>query len=268
MADELIEGSATGTGEPVDTGSATATGEPSGVGTKSGEPTGSEGLRYDNMTPEELHKSYKNLQSEYTKVNQAVKKLDSYGGVDQITQWANYLQTNPRFADWAKQEMERAAYGIPGGEQLDDETKKALELVRNVSREEANRLLQDAMKAKVEPLAEKYKAQLLERNFATMDEKYEGWRELQETMAELGEQLPPDKQDNPTFEDLEDLYFKALRTSGKFENYAAKIYEKKLAAMKSKSTEKPPSAAPNASPQQFKSIAAAFEYAKKQAGLR
>lgn len=225
--------------------------------------TAGEGL-FDGMTPEELHKSYKAMQGEYTKLNTQFKKLEQYGGPDQMVQWAEYLAKNPRFSEWVQNEQGRNILGVKEDE-LDEQQQKALNVVRTIAEQVADAKIKQIRQTEIAPLSEKYKEKLLDEHFSTMDKKYEGWRALQDDMAEMSESLSKEAQDNPSFEDLEDLYFKALRKTGKINDYAAEMHNKKLQQMKSKTTEKP-SAAPASAPRQFKTIAEAFAYAKQQHG--
>ena len=85
---------------------------------------------------------------------------------------------------------------------------------------------------------------------------------MRDTMSELSESLPQSAQDRPTMDDIEDLFFKDLRKTGKIEAYAKKTYEKTLTEKKAKSTERP-SAAPAAGAKPAASIREAFEMAKR-----
>jgi hypothetical protein len=228
--------------------------------------TAGEGLLegMEHIPAEHREKSYKALQAEYTKLNTQFKKLEQYGGPDQMIQWAEYLAKNPRFSEWVQNEQGRNILGVKEDE-LDEQQQKALNVVRTIAEQVADAKIKQIRQTEIAPLSEKYKEKLLDEHFSTMDKKYEGWRELQDDMAEMSESLSKEAQDNPSFEDLEDLYFKALRKTGKINDYAAEMHNKKLQQMKSKTTEKP-SAAPASAPKQFKTIAEAFAYAKQQHG--
>ena len=245
-------------GEPQ--GSTETSGESVNQEAKSGEPSG-EGL-FDGMTPEKLHKSYKSLQSEYTKAQEAVKKLEKYGGPDQLVQWADYLSNNQEFANWVQSQQNKNILGVKEDE-MDDATKQALDTVRKLSRAEAEAIVRDVMKKEIAPLSEGYKQQIIEKHFETMDTKYgKEWHEMRDTMSELSSELPQNVQDRPTYEDMEDLYFKALRKTGKMETYAKKMYAKELESKKSKATERP-SQAPQSGDKQYSSIQEAFAAAKR-----
>jgi hypothetical protein len=212
-----------------------------------------------------LHKSYKSLQAEYTRIKEGEKRFEPYGGSDKLAQWAEYLQNNPRFAEWVKNEQGRNAMGIKEGD-LDEDQQKALDAVRRIAESVVDARVRQEIKEKVAPLSEAYKQQTLERHFSKMDELYgKEWHELRDTMSEMSEHLPEKSQDNPQFEDVEDLYFKALRKSGKFDSYAAKQHEKKIQSKKAMSSDRPSTAAGSA-PIKSKSIKEAFEAAKRQHG--
>ena len=58
----------------------------------------------EGMTQEKLDESYKSLQGEYTKGQQALKsaegrlgELDKFGGLEKVMELADWLNSNPRF---------------------------------------------------------------------------------------------------------------------------------------------------------------------------
>lgn len=223
---------------------------------------GTEGL-FDGMDAPTLHKSYKSLQGEYSKVQSAIKKLEKYGGPDQITQWADYLQNNPRFAEWVQKEQMSKTTGIDDSE-MDDTTRKAYETVRKIADSTADQRIKQILQNEIAPMAAILKQELLDKHFKAMDEKYgSDWNELRDKMSELSTNLPDKTKNKPTFGDLEDLYFKAMRETGKFDAYAAKQYQKQLEGKKKKATDKPGGAI-TPTQKQYKSIAEAFADAKRQ----
>lgn len=251
QAESVVEG-----GEPQGT---TETNGESVKGESKGEPSG-EGL-FDGMTPEQLHKSYKSIQSEWTKAQTNLKKLEKYGGPDQLTQWADYLSTNQEFAKWVQSQQNKNALGTT--EEVDPDQQKALDAVRKIAESIVDQRVRELHQKEVAPLSEAYKQQSLQSHFTAMDSKYGAeWHEMRDAMSELSESLPQDIQDRPSLDDIEDLYFKALRKVGKMETYAKKMYEKTLTAKKAKSTERP-SNAPAAGAKPASSIQEAFEMAKR-----
>lgn len=237
-------------------------GEPAIDPSVSKEPNGVEGL-LDGMTPEQLHKSYKELQREFGKRNEEYKgvteKFTPYGGVQQIEKWVNYLASNPRFNEWLEGEKSRSSLGVPT-EGIDEDTQKALQIVKSVAEAQINK----AMKEKVEPLAEHYRERLLNENINKMDTTHgKEWRDMKDTMLDLAKTLPKENQNNPTFDDFEDLYYKALRKTGKIESYMATSYQRKLEGKKKLSTDKPQPSAGATSIGKSMSVAEAFEMAKR-----
>lgn len=206
------------------------------------EPAGVEGLPED-WTPETLkanHKSYTDLQSEFTKRNEASKALDErfspYGGADKLIESAQYLSNNPRFQEFVKAEQERSIYGE--NQEITDENREALEIVKKLVNDQVSQIVRD----RVVPLENSRKEKALESNFEDMDKQYGNeWREQQESMTKLAESLPEHIQDNPGFADIEDLYWNSLRRDGgdKFNAALARTYQKKLESTKMKSIEKP-----------------------------
>ena len=248
-------------GEPQ--GSVNANGEPiKGDASAKGEPSG-EGL-FDGMTPEQLHRSYKSLQAEFTKEKGISKKFEQFGGADQVLQWTEYLARNPDFAAWITAQKTKNALGIDEST-LDENSRAALDTVRKIARsvmeDEVNRI----RRTEIAPLTEAAKQSALESHFAKMDREYgDEWHEMRDLMSELSESLPDIVLDNPTFEDMEDLYFKALRKANKLEAYAGKKLQKQIDTKKGKATDKP-GATGETAPKPANSIKEAFEQAKQAA---
>jgi len=225
------------------------------------EGTAGEGL-FDGMTPEKLHKSYKNLQREYSRIqNDVVKKFEVYGGPEQVLQWTQYLANNPEFNQWVVSQKNKTELGIDEST-LDESTKSALQTVRKIARSVAEEEMKK-VRQEIEPISETQKQEVLARHFEDMDDKYgDSWHEMRDLMSELSESLPQNVQDRPKFDDVEDLYFKALRKSGQMDSYAAKQYEKKITEKRAKSTSKPTSPG-ESTPSKARSIAEAFAMAKQ-----
>ena len=263
-ADAVMNGTGNAEGQPVATGTNSAEGQPISADAQTkGEPTAAAGL-LDGMTAEQLHKSYKELQREFGARNEQIKsfegKLSPFGGADQMVRWAEYLSKNPRFNEWIEQEKQRQILGTEGQE-IDDETKKAVSVVEKI----ANQKIQAAMNEQVTPLANEYKARMLKENMTRLDEKYGiEWREAQNDMAEIAKNLPPAIQDNPSFEDLADLYVVALRRTGKLEEAGKRQYEKMIREKQAKTTDKPATAPVTIG--EVRSMRDAFEAAKRMAG--
>ena len=231
-------------------------------GEPNGEPSG-EGL-FDGMKPEQLHKSYKSLQSQYTKVQESLKKLEKYGGPDQLIGWADFLSNSQEFAQWVQSQQNKNILGTP---EVDEEQQKALDAVRRIAESIVDQRVKDLYQKEVAPLSETYKQQMLQSHFEGMDKTYGAdWHEMRDVMSELSEELPQNVQDNPSYEDIEDLYFKALRKTGKIQTYAKKMYEKELSAKKAKAVDRP-SSAPQAGSKPATSIQEAFEMAKRTLNL-
>lgn len=221
---------------------------------------------FDGMTGEQLHKSYKSLQGEYSKQREGMKMLEQYGTPEQIAQWAAYLQNNPRFQDWVKQEQSRNAYGINEGE-LDEDQQKAMNVVQNIVNQTVEARLSELKKQEIDPIAGKLKDETLEKHFESMDKKYGAkWREHQDKMGDLSEDLPPKIQDNPSFKNVEALYFQALAEVGKLDTYAAEKYQEQLNEKKKKATEKPTDHVAS-QPKAARTMQEAFEQAKRSAGV-
>ena len=102
----------------------------------------------------------------------------------------------------------------------------------------------------------------------TMDTKYGAeWRDMQNEMLSLAKRLPTETQDNPSFEDINDLYILALSRSGKLDDMAVARYEKTLREQKAKSQEKPNSSVGKPNTVKATTIQEAFAQAKASEGL-
>ncbi len=251
-APEVIEGQADDTGSP-------QTGEEQGV---AGLPEG--------MTLETLPSAYKSLQGEYTKNQTAMKaiekSLEPYGGQEQMLKWAQYLANNQSFAKWAQSEQQKQVLGTQNdpNSEVDEDTQKAIETVKRIANQQADRMYQD----KIAPIENKLKQETLESNMSKMDADpaYSDWREYQDKMADIAETLPESMQDNPSYEDLQNLYWMAVRKAGKMDEVMAKSYEKILKAKQSKSTERPAPQSSQGALKKAMSITEAYQQAKRGAG--
>lgn len=245
-----------------------------GASQTKGEPTVVEGL-FDGMTAEQLHKSYKSLQGEYSTTKDSVKdfqeklsQFDRFGGVEQVTNYLDTLIQNPRFHEFVKAEQAANMLGVQPGD-IDEDTQRALEVVRTQAEQIAEQRIREELERDVLPIVNQYKEAQLEANFAKMDETYgEGWRDLRSEMEQLAVNLPEKVQDNPTFEDISGLYMVALNKSGKMTEYAKRLYEAELEKAKLQSTNKPsPGSAGTGAKSPAKSFGEAAQRAMEQLGL-
>ncbi len=260
--------------EPQVTEPETTIGQPSTELGTGGEPKSAvEGLPEDwnADTMADRFKDYQNLQREFGTRNEELKGFKdvaeqraSFGGSDQLMEWASYLQNNPRFAEFIQTEQTRENNEQLGyDENMDDDTRNALDLVRKEAERIADAKIQDYIKNKVDPITDRYREADLESNLSQMDDKYgDSWRDVQDEMAKLAEGLPLDVQDAPTLDVLEDLYWKAIRTTGKIDGVMASMYEQKLNAKKAHSTERPASNAVQGQPKKAMTMQEAFAQAK------
>ena len=191
--------------------------------------------------------------------------MEAFGGSEQLVGWANYLQNNPRFAEFIQAEQARENNEQLGyDENMDEDTRNALDLVRKEAERIAEAKVQEYIKNKVDPITDRYREADLESNLSQMDDKYgDAWRDVQDEMAKLAEGLPLEVQDAPTLDVLEDLYWKAVRTSGKMEGVMASMYEQKLKAKQAHSSERPASNAGQGQPKKAMTMQEAFAQAKQ-----
>lgn len=257
------------TGDPISTKGQVA--EESSVEEPSVEEGSTE--KQEESTPQFTEKDYKSLQAEFTERSQELKglkdqmaKLESFGGVEQVAEWVSYLSKNPEFAKWVQSQQggEESVKEAEPNPEYDEDTQRAIDLIRKEAESIADQRIKDVLKSQIEPIANKYKEQSLEANMKQMDEKYGAeWRDVRNTMAKLANNLPDNIQDNPDFETIEDLYWKAMRVDGKFNDYAKSVYEKEILSKKSHMTEKPSSSSAKIAPKKANSMIEAFELAKQ-----
>lgn len=189
-------------------------------------------------------KHYKSLQAEFTRKSTALAELDKkfqqYGGPDALLREAerfSKLSQSKEFqAFMAEQQMRES--GIDPST-LPPDARAAMEFINSV--------VQKQVESKVNPFLQQ--AQEMERaqqtakvnaNLAAMSEKYGAeWRELQPVMQEIASNLPPQVINDMRFETLESVYLQAMVKSGKFNEFAAKQYQKQLSEKKQKSTPRP-----------------------------
>lgn len=208
-----------------------------------GEPTGAAGL-FAGQTPEQIEKQYKDLQSFSTKNSERLSELEGdagllsgYGTNQKIADYLSELQGNPRFAEFMRTEQERTIYG---DQEIDDEQRKAMDIVEGIAGRIADKKIAEELQSKVAPFVDKYKEGLLENNLSTLQGKFgDSFEEMKPVMADIAQNLPEGVYDSPTIEQLEDLYWSAVRQSGKMEAFAASAHEKRIKAGKSKSMDTP-----------------------------
>ena len=266
-------GTGVGDGEPLEGGTGLGNGESGDDARQTGGEPGSATELPEGMTAETLKElgyipdtDYKSLQSEFSKKTDEYKEsrgqFDRFGGQAQVYQWIDYLDGNPKFAEWVKSQQEENLYGQPASE-FDADTKQAMELVERIVDER----IQGAMKTQVAPLADSYKSRLLQETFKTMDGKFPEWRAVEGTMESLSHGLPPEVADNPSVTDLEALYFRALAEEGKLVDFGKREYERTLEALKNTNTEKPTAGGSKQGYTKSNSIAEAFAAGKRKLKL-
>lgn len=257
---------------PQDLGSAEGQPTDEGQAAQAVEPTGVEGAA-EAKTPEsqDYESMYKELQTEFGSRNEELKgfkvsadAMAAFGGSEQLVEWASYLQGNPRFAEFVRSEQERESNEQSGfSDDMDEDTRQALELVDKRAEMIADRKVREILESQINPIANRYKEQQLDSNLDQMDEKFgDSWRDMQDEMAVLAEKLPLEVQDAPSLEVLEDLYWKALRTTGKMDGVMANIYEQKLNTKKAQSSERPASNAGQGQAKKAMTMQEAFAQAK------
>ena len=252
------------TNEPV--GESTEVETESVVGESSASPAESSGESgeklFDGKTAEQVYESYKALQTEFGTRNEANKAtsdwLSRYGGQEQVEQWLTFMNTDEGMQNYIRERNQEQVFGQPQ-EEITDEQRQAQDIVKGIVQRE----LEAFKNSQVDPIANSYKAKLLEENMKTMDTKYGAeWRNEQTQMLDLAKRLPESIQDNPSFEDINDLYILSLSRSGKLDEMAVARYEKTLKEQKAKSQEQPISSVGKPAAKKASTILEAFNQAK------
>ncbi len=268
-------------GEPAEVGTIEPGGEPQQEDVSEGQPeTGPEPS--EEFGPE--HKSYKEIQSAFSKKSEEAKalqdrisKLESQfqplGGVEQALQSMMQLAYDPDFQKWAGSRGQEAdpklemynQFGIDP--ETDPDTARTLDAVSQIADMRAKAQLQsmqqEVQNMKTELAREKVTGYLSQLR---QTEGFEHLDDLRETMASMSEFMAPEKRSNPSMEDIKDLYWMAASRSGKIDEYAQTAYKRQLEKKKTLSQEKPSSSTKGSPVAEVNSIMDAFNLAKQQMG--
>ena len=121
---------------------------------------------------------------------------------------------------------------------------------------------------KIAPIEQAMKQERLKENMSKMDAdpEYANWRDFGEEMAQISETLPEAMQDNPTLDNVKDIYWMAVRKSGKLPEVMAKAYAADLKLKQSKSTERPATSTAQGAFKQAMTMTEAYSQAKNGSG--
>ena len=212
--------------------------------------------------PEEAQKAFKTMQSNLNKSNEGLKGFEQFGGAEKALQWLTLASTDKGFIEYLQSRQNPTSVSKETSEVeddgLDDETRRAMDIVRQVAQEEA--------KKQFAPLNEIQSQAHIQEVMSQMDSEQPGWRDLQKDMSQLASLLPENAQNKPSLEDMRALYFMALSKSGGINDYATKLEQKRLEDLKRKSTPKPSTPSRVSSNKIAKSFREAAEMAKQQLG--
>ncbi len=215
----------------------------------------------------ELQSKFTPMSQEHAKMKEAIQLIQqqsaSFGGIDQMFQWAQGIQTNPNYQQFLKQQQYEQA-GITGP--VDDETRQALDTVQSIADQSAKQQVQELLKKHIEPVINHQRQETINSHFDKMDYAEPGWKEMLPQMINSAGGMALSKQEHPTFKDVQDLYIRTLQDAGKFNDYVVKKYNSILAAKKKLSTPKPAPASNGTGTKQFKSVREAYEAALQEVG--
>ena len=195
-------------------------------------------------------KSYKELQRVYTQGQQRLKDMENqlseieraasqYGGVDRMSEMIQCATTNPEIAAAIQKVQQTQGTGI-NMDELDDQGKKALELVDKIVENKLASRLQEYQTHEIDPIVDAHRVDRVEKLMGQMDDKYgDRWGDSLEAMKTLSEDMPRNVLVNPSFDDMEDLFFKALRTEGRFDEFMGETYQQTIQEKKRRSVSKP-----------------------------
>ncbi len=195
-------------------------------------------------------KSYKELQRVYTQGQDRIKDVENqlgdlervasqYGGIDRMAEMIQYATTNPEISAAIQKAQQTQGTGI-NMDELDDQGKKALELVDKIVENKLAARLQEYQTHEIDPIVDAHRVDRVEKLMGQMDEKYgDRWSDSLDSMKNLSETLPRNVLVNPSFNDMEDLFFKALRSEGRFDDFMGETYQQTIQEKKKRSVSKP-----------------------------
>jgi len=195
-------------------------------------------------------KSYKEIQRAYTQSTTHARELEErlesmerqssqYGGVDKMAEMIQYATSNPEISEAIKRVQQQEIAGVNVNE-MDDEGKKAVEMVEKIAQSIVDKSLQSYQTNEIDPIVDSHRVDRVEKLMGQMDDKYgDRWADSLDAMKKVSESLPRNVLINPSFDDMEDLFFKALRTEGRFDEFMGETYQEQVKEKRQRSVSKP-----------------------------
>jgi len=225
-------------------------------------------------------KDYKELQRKFGKTSleykEWQKKLSPYGGADGMLKTFQSAANDKELMEFLQKRQSRTEpdvmreLGFTEEQMKDPQVRAAVQLIEKIADRKAagiTRMEIDRLRGEISPLTEQAQLSKFNESFSTMAKEHgDDWEEMKPIILEMSATLPKEMQENPSLENLEDLFFLALRRSGKFEAYAKKIYQKELEGKKLKSSPKPGVAQGSPAAKKAVTIKDAFRQAMIQHG--
>jgi hypothetical protein len=219
------------------------------------------------------NKDYTELQTEFNKRNEASKlvtdNFQAFGGVDKAQQYLQYLAGNERFAKFIADEQQREVVGGQDVSQMDEEQKQAMGVVQKMIDTAFDSKIQNVLGEKVDPLIKDNRERSIGDNLTKLQDKwgdiFNENRDLMKSEVDANANNP--MYANPSYDQLEDLMWNAIRRSGKQDQYMAKAHQISLEKKKQNSTDPPPTTTTTPAPVNAKSISEAFAAAKRDLGI-
>lgn len=239
-----------------ETGALAGQGESEAVATAQGTTSEGEEAQGTGQAPEkapvDYEKQYNEIHPEFTRKSQALaeaektlSQFDNFGGTEKLLETANFLQNDPGFQEYLQNRQtqeQHQRYGVDT-EDLDSESKQAMDLVEKMATEIASQQIEkfkDEFQGKLEPIEAERAEQNLANIESQMDEAHPDWREFKDQMLELSGNLPDNIAESPDFNLVTSLYYQALASNPeKYSEVMAKAHSNKLEKAKSKSIDSP-----------------------------
>ena len=222
-----------------------------------------------------LTKSYKELQGAFTQKSQKASELDKqlseinkvtekFGGLENMAAWANYIATDKDFVSLMEVKSGKAKPPVVADT---PEAKAAYDIITSIVESKLGEFRSLVDKAISPVITETHEKRAMDV-ISHLDKIDPDWKVVGKTMGELLQRLPDSVKENPSKDDIEDLYWTAIRREGKLDEAFKKRYEADVKAKKAKNMtlSTPAGITPNTGKRKI-SFEQAFDNASKITGM-
>lgn len=185
-------------------------------------------------TPFHTHPRFKALIKAKNELKSEVERWSELGAdpetIRRSIEVFNTLVADPSFQKWAELRIAEEEKGSE--EEFVDPDKEIKALKAEIK----------SLKESFGGLSSKHVDEDIDKHFATMDTRFEGWQDYKPSMLKTLERwqssgmINPKAADNPSFEVIRDIYF--VTVGEKLPEIGKELYEKSLIAAKKKASEK------------------------------